>query len=190
MIKRTIFSAATLMALTFQPASAQQHEHGDTQSAGPERGGMMEMMSGDMMGMMSGGMMDMSLMAFRPGALLQSAETLGLSVDQKARLQTLAERGHEEHGRHAEAAMTSHGLASSALGGDAPDLDAYAEALQSAVSHMAMAHVAMTRTALDARGILSADQRTQVTEAMHMMRGMMMQGGMMKPSGGMGQGGH
>lgn len=35
MIKRTMFSAAALMALTFQPAAAQQHEHGDTQFAGP-----------------------------------------------------------------------------------------------------------------------------------------------------------
>ncbi len=184
MIKRKVFSAIALAALTFQPGMAQQHEHTEGQEVPPEAGSMMEMMSGGMMGMM-----EMSMMPFQPRALLKSAETLGLSDDQMTRLQTLAESGKEEHGQHAQAAMAAHQQAGSALEGDAPNIDAYAEALQGAARHMAMAHVAMTRTALEAKAVLSTDQREKVSEAMSMMHGMM-QGGMMTPSGGgMGHGG-
>ncbi len=181
MIKRTIVSAVALAALASQPGVAQQHEHSQGQPAASETGsmmemmsgGMMEMMSGGMMGMMSSGMMEMSMMPFRPGALLRSVESLGLSDDQQARLQALAESGKEEHGQHAQAAMAAHQQAESSLESDAPDMDAYAEALQSAARHMAMAHVAMTRTALEARTLLSTDQREKVSDAMSMMRGMM-----------------
>ncbi len=193
MIGRTSFLVAALAALATQPALAQQHDHGAGQQM-DDSPPAMGMMSGNMMQMMSEGMMmDMSVMSFQPGALLGSPSALELTEDQISGLEALRSAGHGAHGEHAQAAMAARAQASSALQGDAPDLDAYSDAFTEAAGHMAMAHVAMARTAIEARELLTPTQREKVMGAMSMMKGMqgMMNGrrGMMQHSP-MGSGGN
>jgi Spy/CpxP family protein refolding chaperone len=83
-----------------------------------------------------------------------------------------------------QAAMEAHQAAAAILEGDSPDLSAYAEALNEAADHMVMAHVVMTRTALEGRAILTPEQLEKLHEGMPHMPGM--HGG----AGGSGHGGH
>ena len=177
MIKRTAFMMTAAAVLLAQPTLAQQHDHRAGQPMGQGTPAM-GMMSGTMMDMMSQGMMmDMTVMAFQPGTLLHSASDLGLSADQIARIDSLGSEAQEAHGEHAQAAMAARDRASSALQGDAPDLNGYSEAFTEAARHMALAHVVMARTAIEARAVLTPAQRAKVGGARAMMQGMQ---GMMK----------
>lgn len=190
MITRTLATAATLAALLATPALA-QHQHGQSPADSAEMGGGMQMMHGSMMGgsagTMRGGMMGMmQSMHPQPHRLLAAADALDLTEDQQARLRTLNEESAAEHQRHMQAAMAIHREAAQALHGESPDLDAYEEALQEASDHMIQAHLAMTRTALQARDVLTAEQREKLHDSMSMMH-QMRSGGM---AGGAGHGGH
>jgi Spy/CpxP family protein refolding chaperone len=192
MITRSIYTATALLALTAAPALAQQHQHGQEQEGRP---GMMAcpmmQMHGSMM--MDEGMMGMmQLMHAQPAMLLEASEALDLTSEQTQQLTALRDRARPEHEQHQEAAMAAHRSAAAALEGDAPDLDAYAAALGQASDHMVMAHVAMTRTAFEAREILTPEQREKLRETMTGMHNMgggtmdhgIMQGSMRRPGGG------
>ncbi len=87
-----------------------------------------------------------------------------------------------EHGLMQEA-MEAHGRAQEILGGaDAPDFDAYEEALQDISEKMVDVHVAMARAAVGARDVLTEEQREHLQEGMGMMQGMT-GGGMMHGEG-------
>lgn len=181
---RTFLTAAVALLLA-HPAVAQQHQH-ETEAATNSPG--MGMMSGDMMSMMSGGMMmDMTVMGLQPAALLGSASVLELSDEQVQRLEALESEGHAAHREHAQSAMEARMRAASALQGDLPDLEAYSEAVTEAAHHMAMAHIGMARTAMEARGVLTPSQREKVMAATSMMKGMQ---GMKMMHGPTGDGGH
>lgn len=210
-----IATAALMMGALAIPTDAQQHEHGQTE--GQEPGMMMscpmmqQMMQGmhgqmegmDMQGMqggMQGQMMGSGMMGMMgamdggPGMILQSSEALALTPDQTERLETMQERVRSDHQQHMKAGMAAYQKAATALEGDAPDLDAYATALNEAADHMVVAHVAMTRAALEAREVLTSEQREKLGDVMGGMHGMhngSMQGGMMRSGdGGAGHGGH
>lgn len=204
MSTRTMIAAAVLTGALAVPAGAQQHQHGQTE--GREPGMMMscpmmqQMMQGmhgqmegmDMQGMrgqmMGPGMMGgMDAMHGGPGMILRSSQALALTAAQTERLEALQERVRSEHQEHMQAAMAAHQEAAAALEGDAPDLDAYSAALNEAADHMVVAHVAMTRATLDAREILTPEQREKLGEAMgemHEMHRGRMHGGMMPGGGG------
>lgn len=204
MSTRTMIAAAVLVGAFAAPANAQQHQHGQMQGQeqGQEQGAMMscpmmqQMMQGmhgqgmdmeGMQGQMGPGMM--GSMQAGPGMILRSAEALELTPDQTERLEALQERTHSEHQEHMQAAMAAHQEAAAALEGDAPDLEAYSAALGEAADHMVVAHVAMTRASLEARAILTPEQREKLGEIMGDMRGM--HGGTMHGgSGGSGHAGH
>lgn len=139
--------------------------------------------------MMGGGGM-MEGMAPSPAALLGASEQLSLTADQKAKIEVLAKSANESHKTHMEGAASAGQKATAALQGDAPDLKAYEADLQEAAQHMVQAHVAMTRASLDARVVLTPEQRKKLQEGTalmgSMMCGMMGQGRMM--SGGHGAG--
>lgn len=175
MITRTMLTATTVLALAATPALAQQHQHGQGhQEEGA--GQMMHPMSGMHQQMMGGGMMGM--MHGQPAMLLQASDALGLTPEQVEGLTALRDRARPEHQQHMQAAMAAHRTAATALEGDAPDLDGYEEALTEASQHMVMAHVAMARSAVEARGLLTAEQRTKLEEVMSTMDGS--HGGMMQ----------
>jgi Spy/CpxP family protein refolding chaperone len=184
MITRSIYTATAVLALTAAPALAQEHQHGQEQEGRP---GMMACPMMQMHGsMMDEGMMGMmQLMHAQPAMLLEAAEALDLTSEQTQQLTALRDRARPEHEQHQEAATAAHRAAAAALEGDAPDLDAYAAALGQASDHMVMGHVAMTRTALEARQILTPEQREKLQETMTGMHGMgggMMDHGMMQGS--------
>lgn len=131
---------------------------------GMDREGMQgRMMGGGMMGMM--GMMG-GAMHTSPAMLLQASDELELTASQTADLERLKDEGQAEHMEHMQAACAAHGQATTALEGDAPDMDAYASALREAADHMVTGHVAMTRNALEARDLLTPEQREKL-EGMH-----------------------
>ena len=83
-----------------------------------------------------------------------------------------------------------------------PDLEAYEARLREATSHMVQARVAMARAGVEARQVLTPEQRDRLSFARQMMREMrpgtmgggmmgqgMMDGGMMGQGGGDGSGG-
>jgi len=206
MSARTMIATAALIGTLAVPAGAQQHQHGQAQGqepgsmmACPMMQQMMQAMHGPMMGgmegadmqgmrgqMMDSGMMGpgmMGAMHAGPGTILQSAEELALTDGQVERLEALQERTREEHQGHMQAMRGAHEAASAALEGDAPDLDAYATALNEAADLMVTAHVAMTRSALEARDVLTPEQRETLAGIMgdmHGMHGGMMSGGTMR----------
>lgn len=202
MSTRTTIAAAVLMGALAVPAGAQQHQHGQTE--GQEPGTMMScpmmqgmhgqmMMEGMEMGDRQGQMMGSGMMRMHggPGMILMSSEALALTPAQTERLEALQERVRPEHQEHMQATMAAHQKAAAALEGDAADLDAYTAALNEAADHMVMAHVAMTRATLEAREILTPEQREQLGSVMGGMHGKMMQGGMTQDAaGGLGHDGH
>lgn len=161
MIIRSIVIAAASTALLVAQGAAQQHQHGQQQ--GQQQGqhqqgehhGMMEGMGG-----MSAMSAMMSSMPAGPDKLLRASDELGLDSGQIAALTTLQERVDAEHRGHMQPMMQSRSAAAAALEGDSPDLDAYRTALEGAASHMVAAHVAMARIALEARAILTPEQRS------------------------------
>lgn len=183
MFKHSLITVSALATLVAAPAMAQQ----------PQRGHMRGMMGPQMMqqhGMMMGGGMMGMMSQVRPAMLLQASDQLGLTEEQVESLTELRERSAQEHQALMQAAMNARQKASSALEGDSPDLDAYARAVNEAADRMADAHVAMAQTALDAKAVLTEEQRERLSDAMSLMRTMgggmtggMMHGGMMHGGG-------
>lgn len=155
--------------------------HGQMMGTGMMAGGMMgagmmgdaEMMGGGMMGM---GMMGM--MGTSPAALLGAADRLELTPEQTSRLEELAQRAEQDLQQHMQPVMDAHARAAEALQGEAPDLQAYEQALHEASGRMVQAHVAAARTAVEAREVLTPEQREQVQESAELM-GQMVCGQMM-----------
>lgn len=206
MSTHTMITAAVLMGALAVPAAAQEHQHGQMEGqqsnmmmSCPMMQQMMQGMHGQMEGMgmqgmqgqmMGSGMMgSMGAMHAGPGMILRSSEALGLTPAQTEQLEALQERVRSGHQQHMKPAMAAHQTAAAALEGDAPDLDAYSAALNEAADHMVMAHVAMTRAALEAREVLTSEQRDKLGQLMGDMHGM--HGGAAEPgSEGSGHAGH
>lgn len=146
--------------------------------------GMMQMMQrmhgqGGMMGLMEGGMMGM---AGGPAMILRLEESLELTDDQVERLEAIRESARSGMRQHMMQGMQSMQAAQELLAGDSPDLDAYEERLREAANHMVLAHTAMAGATVEARGLLTPEQRERLALARRMMqemRGGMMQGSMM-----------
>ncbi|MDZ7780496.1 MAG: periplasmic heavy metal sensor [Gemmatimonadota bacterium] len=194
MIKTTTAKTTTAMlALTLfgvtavaGQAGGMQRMQGQMSDSTPSMGMAHGMMMGGMMGhgMMGSGMMPMmgqgmGMMATGgpgPTTLLRMRDALELSDDQVARLQELEEAFQEETGSHMNAAMASHEEAARALQGDAPDLGAYQQSLQAAANVMVQFHAAMARAAIDAREVLTPEQRERLNTQGAQMMGDMMRG--------------
>lgn len=161
-------------------------------------GGMMQMMGqgmtgagmmgSGMMGMMGQGMGMMTTGGPGPVAILSMGDALGLTADQRSRLEAIQTEYGNTMGPLMTQAMDAQRRAADALQGDAPDFDAYKRALREGTDQMIDAHVAMARAAFEARQVLTEEQRTRLQSGMQMIQGMMGQGntgraGMMGPMG-------
>ena len=159
-------------------AGAQQHEHGQ-QPARPE--GMMQMQ----------GMMPMQGMMRGPGTVLQFRGPLNLTDAQVQRIETIRDRAGEAHQPHMQAAMRAMQEAAGMLETPTPDMSGYEAKLREAANHHVLAHATMARAWLEAREVLTAEQRSNLQFGMRMMQQMMsermqgMQGMMdtMRPGG-------
>lgn len=190
MIRSSLFAAATALALAASPVLAQEHQHERPAPEGGEKAGhMMQGMHGGMAGCpMMGGMGGMH----GPAMILEASEALGLTDEQTRALTELKDAG--EHHHHMQAAMEAHRTAAAALENGAADIDAYAAALEQAADHMVMAHVAMARSALDAKAVLTPEQVEKLDGIMKEMHGEHSEpgehGGMMQEKKDTGHGGH
>ncbi len=187
----TILAGLLIWSPSAQAQQSHEHRGGDRQASEVMRDGMTCMMDGAMMdgAMMGDGMknrMNGSMMGdegmgrgmmgahrLTPAKLLDMREALDLTEDQVARLETtqksLAELGSEKM----RVARGAHEAAALELAADDPDIKAYESALSAAMDSMVQWHVGVAQGAIEARSILTDDQRSLVDSGMTMMRHMM-----------------
>lgn len=181
---RKTFAALVAIMLAAAPAMAQGH-HGAR--ADSSRGmGMMQgqsgMMQGGMMQMMHGRSGMMMGMAMGPGMVLRLQQSLDLTDSQVTELETLRDSARSTMRQHMMQGMQVMRAAAELLSSDSPDLDGYETRLREATNHMVLAHTAMARAAVEARQVLTPEQRERLSLARQMMHEMqpgMMGGGMM-----------
>lgn len=149
-------------------------------------GGMMGqgMMGGGTTQMMGHGMAMMATGGPGPTMLLRMGDALELSDDQVNRLEAIRDEHSGAHREAMRSAMSAHRRAAEVLHGDAPDFQAYEEALSEASGHMVRAHVTMARAAVEARSVLTPEQGERLHNGLRMMHEMMggpgMEGAMMR----------
>jgi Spy/CpxP family protein refolding chaperone len=142
MRRTTLLAAAALLAA--MPAAGQEGQHAMPMMQDPMHA-CMAMMGGP-----------------PPAMLLHHREALGLTDDQVSRLEALGTQEGQPAMPHMQPAMQAHHAAAELLKADAPDFAAYEAKLREAADHMVLGHVAMARTAVAARQILTAEQRTKL----------------------------
>lgn len=108
------------------------------------------------------GMMEME---FGPTTMLRMREVLRLTDSQVTRLRTIEDSANLSVRPH----MTKHteGMhaASALLDAATPDLTAYDAGVRAASEHMVLGHSALARIELQAREVLTPEQRTQLASA-------------------------
>jgi Spy/CpxP family protein refolding chaperone len=178
---RSALAAVAAALLLAGPALGQQPGKAPTQPAKPGAMGGMSGMPGmgkakapahaapgkqGMQGM--GGMGDCMAMMGGPSAamILMHHQDLALTDGQVQRLRTLAARDSTTATPHMRAAMAAHASAAAILRAASPDFAAYEARLRDAANHAIEGHVAMARTAVEARNVLTAEQRTRL-QALH-----------------------
>ncbi|MGK2934284.1 MAG: Spy/CpxP family protein refolding chaperone [Gemmatimonadaceae bacterium] len=193
MIRKAMTTLGLALLVSAQAVEAQAGHQHDQQAQ--DSTGMMG--HGMMMGMMGAGEMEMGMTmmsgAPSPAMILRASNELALTAEQIARLEAMRTQSTEAIQPHMQQAMAAHQRALQALQGDSPDLSAYESAVREAANHMVVMHVAAARAGVEARAVLTTDQRARLTHTMTMMRrmtgggsgGMMMQQGRGMQSGGM-----
>ena len=201
-MKRTMAGLTVVAALAAAPVAAQERPLGQpadsTAHPGMMQPGMMQMMQPGMMqgmhgqagmmgsmGMMGDGMIGM---IGGPAMILRLEKSLDLTEVQVERLKALQESAQAGMRQHMMQGMQGMRSGQELLEGESPDVAAYEERLREAANHMVLAHMAMARTAVEARRLLTPEQRERLALArtvMQEMRGGMMDG--MMPGGMQGQ---
>lgn len=134
--------------------------------------GMMEMMGardsqemgpGNMLGMATMPMMGARFPA--PRFLLAMKEDLNLSSDQVQALEQLQARAYEKVQGEMNAAQRQEPESDSSAELRGEDTEQYVQALRDYMTHMTEARIAMVRAGIEARGLLTPDQRNQLEEA-------------------------
>jgi hypothetical protein len=162
------------------PLVAQEHRHEQAQpdSAVPQpamdmmgRMGQMMTLMAQMHGMMggeamSGGVGDDA----EAGMPLRLSMSLGLTGDQVGRIDQIEERSRAEHGGHLRLAIEAEGVGIAALQASSPNLQEYEARAREAASHRVEAQLALARGSVQAREVLTGEQREKLRslmEAMH-----------------------
>jgi Spy/CpxP family protein refolding chaperone len=143
---------ATAALLVSMPALAQQHNHPGHHQGHEQRMGMMAEHCP-----MKGGA--------QPAMILLHADHLGLSQDQVRRIEAIRDR--TDGAAHMQGAMATQRQAAELLQAEQPDLAAFEARLRQAADHMVQAHTTMARAAVDARAILTPEQRASLAGMAH-----------------------
>lgn len=117
------------------------------------------------------GMMGMMGTQASPQMILRMRETLELTDEQVQRIEAIQGEMQKAHQPHMHAAMQAMQEAQRLLDPDSPDWDRYEAQLREATDHHVQAHVAMARASVDARNVLTAEQRERLGTGMKMMQG-------------------
>lgn len=142
---------------------------GMAQSQGMMGGGMGQMMMDEMMGPMMRGM------AFAPGNLLDHKDQLGLTAQQVTRLTQIRDAAKTAHDAAHHEAMSHMEELGKALAATAPDSAAVRAHFMGHHDAMGRAHMVMLRASIQAKAVLTPEQRGRVdgwTDARQMHRGM------------------
>jgi hypothetical protein len=141
-----------------------------------QSGGMGE----DKMDMMSGDMGMMSSSAPGPAVLIRMGQVLDLTEKQITDLEVIQVELTDQRASHMPLVMAAHQQAADLIVDDETDLAEYEDTLREAMGHMISVHVSVARAALDARAVLTDEQRVRLEGAVAMMRHMesMRDGGM------------
>lgn len=123
------------------------------------------------------GMMEMMAIQASPQMILRMREALHLTDPQVQRIETIQNGVRQGHQSHMHAALLAMQEAQRLLEADSPDWPRYEAQLREASDHHVQAHVAMARASVDARNVLTVEQRERLGTGATMMREMM-QGGM------------
>lgn len=184
-------TVVTALALSAAPVAGQMNggmRRGMSQEAPqtcPVMGAMGAMMGGGGP-MMGQGMHGGGMMMGTPGSvLLGAADELGLNADQKQKLEDIQKTATSTMTAQMQVAMTARQKAAEATSGDAPDMDAYGKALRQAADAMVQAHLAMAQASVEARAVLTPEQRQNAESRFGLGEAMRCGMGMM----GMGPGG-
>ena len=165
-----------VLALWAAPAAAQQpgQQH-------PQQMQMMHDQAQMCMAMMGGA---------TPAVLLQHREALGLTQAQVQRLESLQNEVRTSVMPHMQPGMQAHAAAAEVLKADTPDFAAYEARMREAADHMVRTHVALARVGVEARKVLTAEQRNRATKLQGEMMGGGQHGMMRGGQQDMAQGGH
>jgi Spy/CpxP family protein refolding chaperone len=148
-----VLAMATAMLLVSLSLAAQQPGH---DGHGDQPRHEMGMMGEHCMRMMGGP---------PPEMLLRHQEELGLSADQVRRIERL--QAEADGAAHMGAVMAAHREAAELLHTDRPDFAAYEARLREVADHMIQAHTQMARAAVQARGVLTPEQREKGAHVAH-----------------------
>ena len=166
-MRKTMMALSILVLLNTQAGAGQTPP-----KPGPGMGaGMQHQMMGQGMMMCSEGMGSMMMNPTDPATLLRAAEVLGLSARQKTTLQTIQNRYAGTIASNHAQAMSAHQKLNDILNAERPDFAAYEAALKQASTYGISAHVAMARAAVEARAVLSKEQREKARSVASMMHG-------------------
>jgi Spy/CpxP family protein refolding chaperone len=180
MVKKVTLLSIALLAMA-QAAQAQAgHQHG--QPGAMQRPMMQQGCMGMGMGMGMGhgaGMMANGVP--QVGAVLRAAEPLALTATQKTQLEAIQTRLQQTVAPQMEQLMAAHHKMSEIMQANQPDLNAYESTMKEAAGHMTAMHLAVVRAGLEARALLTPEQRNTLSKTTAMMHSMMCgQGGMMQ----------
>lgn len=144
-------AVAVGLAFAAVPGSAQtdhQHQHGQGQGSP----GIPNMMMHEMMGFELPG----------PRYMIGMRDELNLSEEQVVKLESLASRASQAVEDHMKQALADRARATELLSRNV-GFDEYGEALRSAATHMAEAHIAMARSGFEAQNLLTPEQKEVVS---------------------------
>ncbi|HET9984299.1 MAG TPA: Spy/CpxP family protein refolding chaperone [Longimicrobiales bacterium] len=172
MTAKAILAVGLPLLLGAGAAAAQQRQH----DAAQQQPGMMGMEGMMMMGVPDAGM------------ILHMRGPLGLTDAQVKRLEAIRTQTQKAAKPQMDAAMAAHRAANGLLETSSPDFARFQTKLREAAEHMVRAHVEMAKGAVQARAVLTPEQRANVRFGMRMMQQMMQERGMEMMGGGMAPG--
>ncbi|HEX7123503.1 MAG TPA: Spy/CpxP family protein refolding chaperone [Gemmatimonadaceae bacterium] len=105
-----------------------------------------------------------------PSTILRMREALKLTPDQVQRLERIRDSVQQTRGPHQEQAMAALREASNILDEPNPDLSRYEAKLKEAANHFVLAHVSRTRGWIEARQVLTEEQRSNVDFGLRVMQ--------------------
>lgn len=124
---------------------------------------------------LQGMMMHGSMMVPGPMMILQLREPLGLTQAQVTQIEAIRDRVQGEHQAHMQAAMRAMQEADGLLEASDPDVSRYEAKLKEAADSHVQAQLTMARAWVEAREVLTPEQRSDLQFATRVMRQMMRQ---------------
>ena len=166
MLKQALTLSAALFLWTSSVGAqeSRQDATGARQEAGMMADCMMRSggMGGARMDMMSGDMAMMGSSAPGPAMLIRMGQVLDLTENQITDLEAIQAELTDERASRMPLVMEAHQRAAELIAGDETDFAGYEDALREAMGHLVSVQVSVARAALNARAVLTDEQRARL----------------------------